>query len=48
MPGQWQVVGFLDSGTGRPNRSAWDAARNRRTLSGGGLGLNWFAAAISP
>ncbi len=44
MPGQWQVVGFLDSGTGRPNRSAWDAARNRRTLSGGGLGLNWFAA----
>jgi hemolysin activation/secretion protein len=44
MPGQWQVVGFLDSGTGRPNRTAWDAARNRRTLSGGGLGLNWFAA----
>ncbi|MEJ1963091.1 MAG: ShlB/FhaC/HecB family hemolysin secretion/activation protein [Gammaproteobacteria bacterium] len=45
MSGQWQLVGFLDSGTGRPNRNAWDAdtERNRRTLSGGGLGLNWFA-----
>jgi hemolysin activation/secretion protein len=44
VPGQWQLVGFLDSGTGRPNRDAWDAARNRRTMSGGGIGLNWFGA----
>ena len=42
LPGQLQGVGFLDSGTGRPNRSPWDASANRRTLSGGGLGLNWF------
>jgi hemolysin activation/secretion protein len=44
MPGQWQLVGFLDSGSGRPNRNPWDAAPNRRTLSGGGFGLNWFAS----
>ena len=42
MPGQLQLVGFLDSGTGRPNKNAWDGEPNRRTLSGGGLGLNWF------
>jgi hemolysin activation/secretion protein len=42
MPGQLQLVGFLDSGTGRPNKNPWDAGQNRRTLSGGGLGFNWF------
>ena len=44
LPGQLQAVGFVDSGTGRPNRDAWDATPNSRTLSGGGLGLNWFGA----
>jgi hemolysin activation/secretion protein len=43
-PGQLQAVGFLDSGTGHPNRNAWDAAPNSRTLSAGGIGLNWFGA----
>jgi len=44
LPGQLQAVGFLDSGTGRPNRDAWDATPNSRTLSAGGIGLNWFGA----
>jgi hemolysin activation/secretion protein len=44
MPGEWQLVGFVDSGTGSANKDPWSAGRNRRTLSGGGLGLNWFDA----
>ena len=44
MPGEWQLVGFVDSGTGRTNKTPWSEERNRRTLSGGGLGLNWFDA----
>ncbi|MDB6043307.1 MAG: putative hemolysin activation/secretion protein [Gammaproteobacteria bacterium] len=41
--GQLQLVGFLDTGTGQTNRNRWDAETNRRTLSGGGVGLNWIA-----
>lgn len=41
-PGDWQVVGFVDTGSGRTDKDPWMAGRNRRTLSGGGLGLNWF------
>ncbi|HEY6643208.1 ShlB/FhaC/HecB family hemolysin secretion/activation protein [Povalibacter sp.] len=44
MSGDWQLVGFADSGSGRANKDPWSAGRNRRTLSGGGLGLNWFDA----
>lgn len=44
MPGNWQAVGFIDSGTGRADKDPWSAGRNRRTLSGGGVGLNWFDA----
>lgn len=44
MPGDWQLVGFVDSATGNANKDPWSAGRNRRTLSGGGLGLNWFDA----
>lgn len=44
MPGDWQAVGFVDSGTGHPNRDPWSEGRNRRTLHGGGLGLTWFDA----
>ena len=43
MPGQLQLVGFFDTSSGRANRDPWDSARNRRTLSGGGVGLNWLA-----
>ncbi len=44
LPGQLQLVSFFDGGTGRLNKDPWSAGRNRRTLSGGGLGLNWFDA----
>ena len=42
MPGQFQLVGFLDSGTGRLSKTPWSAGDNTRTLTGGGLGLSWF------
>jgi hemolysin activation/secretion protein len=41
LPGQLQLIGFLDTGTGQVSKDPWDAQKNRRTLSGGGLGLNW-------
>lgn len=44
IPGQLQLVSFFDSGTGRLSKDPWSAGRNSRTLSGGGLGVNWFAA----
>lgn len=44
VPGQLQLVGFFDSGTGRLSKDSWGTGRNSRTLSGGGLGLNWFEA----
>lgn len=44
LPGTWQAVGFLDSGTGNASKDPWSEGRNRRTLSGGGVGLNWFDA----
>jgi hemolysin activation/secretion protein len=44
MPGNWQVIGFIDSGSGRSSKDPWSTQRNRRTLSGGGVGLNWFDA----
>jgi hemolysin activation/secretion protein len=42
MSGQVQLVGFVDSGTGRLSKDPWDEGRNHRTLSGGGLGVNWL------
>jgi hemolysin activation/secretion protein len=44
MPGHWQVIAFMDSGSGRASKDPWSTQRNRHTLSGGGLGLNWFDA----
>jgi hemolysin activation/secretion protein len=44
IPGQLQVIGFVDTGTGNLSRDPWGTGRNRRTLSGGGLGLNWYEA----
>lgn len=44
LPGTWQAVSFLDSGTGNASKDPWSEGRNRRTLSGGGVGLNWFDA----
>jgi hemolysin activation/secretion protein len=44
MPGQLQLIGFIDTGSVDINRSPWAAGVNRRTLSGAGIGLNWSEA----
>ena len=43
LPGQMQLVGFVDTGsvTLNKNPGAWATGDNRRTLSGAGIGLNW-------
>jgi len=43
--GQWQAVAFADTGHVRVNRKPWDAGNNGATMSGLGLGLNWFGPA---
>ena len=42
LPGQMQLIGFIDTGSVQLNRNAYTAGQNRRTLSGAGVGLNWF------
>jgi hemolysin activation/secretion protein len=42
MPGQLQLAGFVDGGTGRVSKTPWSTGDNTRTLTGGGLGLSWF------
>ncbi|MDB5869331.1 MAG: Polypeptide-transport-associated domain protein ShlB-type [Polaromonas sp.] len=44
MPGQMQLIGFIDTGTVNLNKNPWGPGDNRRTLSGAGVGLNWWAA----
>ncbi len=46
VPGQWQLVGFVDVGSVSLNKTPWDTTTptNRRSLSGGGLGLNFVSA----
>lgn len=39
--GQVQLVGFIDTGAVILNRNPWLQSKNRRKLSGAGLGLNW-------
>ncbi|HEY4368656.1 MAG TPA: ShlB/FhaC/HecB family hemolysin secretion/activation protein [Steroidobacteraceae bacterium] len=41
VPGQVQLIGFVDSGSVQLNQDRWAPGRNRRTLSGAGIGLNW-------
>ncbi|HUW36570.1 MAG TPA: ShlB/FhaC/HecB family hemolysin secretion/activation protein [Rhodocyclaceae bacterium] len=41
MPGQLQLVGFVDTGTVTVNKNPWSAGPNNRTLSGAGVGINW-------
>jgi hemolysin activation/secretion protein len=41
VPGQLQLIGFVDAGRVDINKAPWAAGENRRTLSGAGLGLNW-------
>jgi hemolysin activation/secretion protein len=42
--GQWQLIGFMDTGSITLNKSPWSAEPNQRRLSGAGIGLNWAAA----
>ena len=42
--GQWQLIGFIDTGSITLNKSPWSAEPNQRRLSGAGIGLNWAAA----
>ncbi|MFC5500267.1 ShlB/FhaC/HecB family hemolysin secretion/activation protein [Caenimonas terrae] len=41
MPGDLQLIAFVDTGGVRINHDPWTPADNRRTLSGAGVGLNW-------
>lgn len=43
--GQWQVVVFVDKGQVKVNRKPWTTGANGTTMSGVGLGLNWFGSA---
>ncbi|MHB8915182.1 MAG: ShlB/FhaC/HecB family hemolysin secretion/activation protein [Thiobacillus sp.] len=41
MPGQMQLVGFVDTGRVTINKNPWTTGDNSRTLSGAGVGLTW-------
>jgi hemolysin activation/secretion protein len=41
LPGQMQLIGFVDTGTVTLTRNPWVAGDNRRTLSAAGVGVNW-------
>jgi hemolysin activation/secretion protein len=42
MPGQVQLIGFIDTGRVSIHKKPWEAGKNQRTLSGAGVGVNWF------
>lgn len=42
LPGQVQLIGFVDTGSVTINKNPWVAVQNQRTLSGAGVGVNWF------
>ena len=42
LPGQMQLIGFVDTGTVTVNKDPWTAESNSRTLSGAGAGFNWM------
>ena len=41
LPGEVQVIGFVDTGTVTVNKNPWTTEQNDRTLSGAGVGVNW-------
>lgn len=43
LPGQLQLVGFVDTGSVTINKKPWTTGNNHRTLSAAGIGLNWSA-----
>jgi hemolysin activation/secretion protein len=40
--GQWQAIAFADSSQVTVNHNPWTTGTNTGTLSGAGVGLNWF------
>lgn len=42
LPGQVQLVGFIDTGFVRVNKDPWTDESNSRTLSGAGAGMTWM------
>jgi hemolysin activation/secretion protein len=44
MPGQMQLIAFVDTGSVKTNINPWIGGTNDRTLSGAGLGLTWMDA----
>jgi hemolysin activation/secretion protein len=42
LPGQVQLIGFVDTGTVKVNHNTWTSEDNSRTLSGAGVGLTWM------
>lgn len=41
VPGQLQLLGFVDTGRAKLNKSPWDSGNNYRSLHGTGIGLSW-------
>ena len=42
LPGQMQLIGFVDTGSVTVNKNPWTDEPNSRTLSGAGIGINWM------
>jgi hemolysin activation/secretion protein len=42
LPGQMQLIGFVDTGTVTVNKNPWTNEQNSRTLSGAGPGFTWM------
>lgn len=42
VPGQVQLIGFIDTGAVTLSRNPWFPGKNTRKLSGAGVGLNWW------
>ena len=41
LPGQMQLVAFVDTGSVTIDKNPWAPGGNHRRLSGGGIGINW-------
>ncbi len=41
MPGQMQLIGFIDAGSVTINKNPWFVGPNTRSLSGAGVGITW-------
>jgi len=44
LPGQLQLIGFVDTGAVTTSKNTWTTGANSRNLSGAGFGLNWSEA----